>query len=36
VAIVAAAVLEMPETAGRTIEFRDGSVPVPAALEPAH
>ena len=35
VAIVAAAVLEMPETIGRTIEFRNGTVPVPAALEPA-
>lgn len=33
-AIVAAAVLDLPETAGRTIEFRDGSLPVAAALEP--
>jgi uncharacterized protein YbjT (DUF2867 family) len=33
-AIVAAAVLDLPETAGRTIEFRDGSLPVSAALEP--
>jgi hypothetical protein len=31
---VAAAVLDLPETAGRTIEFRDGSLPVSAALEP--
>lgn len=31
-AIVAAAVLDLPETAGRTIEFRDGSLPVAAAL----
>jgi uncharacterized protein YbjT (DUF2867 family) len=31
-ASVAAAVIEMPETAGRTIEFRDGSLPVAAAL----
>ena len=33
-AIVAAAVLDLPETAGRTIEFRDGSLPIAAALEP--
>jgi uncharacterized protein YbjT (DUF2867 family) len=32
-AIVAAAVLDLPETAGRTIEFCDGSLPVAAALE---
>ncbi len=32
VALVAAAVLERPETAGRTIRFRDGSVPVHEAL----
>ncbi|MGX5715357.1 SDR family oxidoreductase [Arthrobacter sp. MAHUQ-56] len=32
-AIVAAAVLDLPETAGRTIEFRDGTLPVAAALE---
>ncbi|MEZ2390837.1 SDR family oxidoreductase [bacterium RCC_150] len=32
VALVAAAVLELPETIRRTIEFRDGSVPVLAAL----
>jgi uncharacterized protein YbjT (DUF2867 family) len=31
-AIVAAAVLDLPETAGRTIEFCDGSLPVAAAL----
>lgn len=31
-AIVAAAVLDLPETAGRTIEFRDGTLPVSAAL----
>lgn len=31
-AIVAAAVLDLPETAGRTIEFRDGTLPVAAAL----
>ncbi|MBT2594537.1 NAD(P)H-binding protein [Arthrobacter sp. ISL-72] len=35
VALVAAAVLRLPETAGRTIEFRDGTLPVAAALEPA-
>src|SRR6478736_8218286 len=33
-AIVAAAVLDLPQTAGRTIEFRDGTLPVAAALEP--
>lgn len=33
VALVAAAVLGMPRTAGRTIEFRDGSTPLAAALE---
>jgi uncharacterized protein YbjT (DUF2867 family) len=33
VAIVAAAVLDRPETAGRTIEFRDGTEPVAAALD---
>jgi uncharacterized protein YbjT (DUF2867 family) len=33
-AIVAAAVLDLPETAGRTIGFRDGALPVAAALEP--
>ncbi|APX03043.1 SDR family oxidoreductase [Arthrobacter sp. QXT-31] len=33
VAIVAAAVLDWPGTAGRTIEFRDGAQPVAAALE---
>lgn len=32
-AMVAAAVLDLPQTAGRTIEFRDGSLPVAAALE---
>ncbi|MFK4298536.1 uncharacterized protein YbjT (DUF2867 family) [Arthrobacter sp. GAS37] len=32
VALVAAAVLELPETIRRTIEFRDGSVPVVEAL----
>ncbi|MDP9887214.1 NAD(P)H-binding protein [Pseudarthrobacter enclensis] len=31
-AIVAAAVLDLPQTAGRTIEFRDGTLPVAAAL----
>jgi hypothetical protein len=25
-------VLDLPETAGRTIEFRDGTLPVSAAL----
>ena len=34
VAIVAAAVLDLPGCAGRTIEFRDGTLPVSAALEP--
>ncbi|RAX18332.1 SDR family NAD(P)-dependent oxidoreductase [Pseudarthrobacter sp. AG30] len=33
-AIVAAAVLDLPQTAGRTIEFRDGTLPVSAALGP--
>jgi uncharacterized protein YbjT (DUF2867 family) len=33
-AIVAAAVLDLPSTAGRTIEFCDGTLPVAAALEP--
>ncbi|MCU1516658.1 MAG: NAD-dependent dehydratase, partial [Pseudarthrobacter sp.] len=33
-ASVAAAVLDLPETAGRTIEFRDGSLPIAAALGP--
>jgi len=32
VALVAAAVLDLPGTAGRTIEFRDGTQPVAAAL----
>jgi uncharacterized protein YbjT (DUF2867 family) len=32
-AIVAAAVLDLPGCAGRTIEFRDGTLPVSAALE---
>ncbi|MFF1250924.1 SDR family oxidoreductase [Pseudarthrobacter sp. NPDC058329] len=32
-AIVAAAVLDLPGTAGHTIEFCDGSLPVAAALE---
>ncbi|GAA4027497.1 SDR family oxidoreductase [Arthrobacter methylotrophus] len=32
VALVAAAVLELPETIGRTIEFRDGNVAVVEAL----
>ncbi|MEV8147864.1 NAD(P)H-binding protein [Arthrobacter sp. NPDC080073] len=32
VALVAAAALELPETVRRTIEFRDGSVPVVEAL----
>lgn len=35
VALVAAAVLGLPSTAGRTIEFRDGTLPVAAALEQA-
>lgn len=34
VALVAAAVLGLPRTAGRTIEFRDGTLPLAAALEP--
>jgi uncharacterized protein YbjT (DUF2867 family) len=34
VALVAAAVLDLPSTAGRTIEFRDGDLPIAAALEP--
>ncbi|MFJ5699511.1 NAD(P)H-binding protein [Arthrobacter sp. NPDC093139] len=34
VAIVAAAVLDLPGCVGRTIEFRDGTLPVSAALEP--
>jgi uncharacterized protein YbjT (DUF2867 family) len=34
VALVAAAVLGLPLTAGRTIEFRDGDLPIAAALEP--
>ncbi|XAS66511.1 NAD(P)H-binding protein [Micrococcaceae bacterium Sec5.7] len=33
-AIVAAGVLDLPGTAGRTIKFRDGTLPVAAALEP--
>ena len=33
VAIVAAAVLEVPGSPGKTIEFRDGTLPVAAALE---
>ena len=33
-AAVAAAVLDLPETAGRTIEFRDGTLPIAAALQP--
>jgi uncharacterized protein YbjT (DUF2867 family) len=33
-ASVAAAVLDLPETAGRTIEFHDGTLPIAAALEP--
>ena len=32
-ASVAAAVLDLPETACRTIEFRDGTLPIAAALE---
>ena len=35
VALVAAAVLDLPETAGRTIRFRDGTVPIAAALQSA-
>jgi len=31
-ASVVAAVLDLPETAGRTIEFRDGTLPIAAAL----
>jgi uncharacterized protein YbjT (DUF2867 family) len=31
---VAAAVLDLPETAGRTIEFCDGTLPIAAALQP--
>jgi uncharacterized protein YbjT (DUF2867 family) len=33
VALVAAAVLELPAAVGRTIGFRDGSLPIAAALE---
>lgn len=33
VALVAAAVLGLPETIGRTIEFRDGTLPLAAALQ---
>ncbi|MBE4719137.1 SDR family oxidoreductase [Pseudarthrobacter sp. AB1] len=33
-ASVAAAVLDLPETAGKTIAFRDGTLPIAAALEP--
>ena len=33
VALVAAAVLELPAAIGRTIGFRDGSQPIAAALE---
>ncbi len=33
-AIVAAAVLDLPETAGKTIEFCDGTLPIAAALQP--
>ena len=33
-ASVAAAVLDLPETAGKTIEFCDGSLPIAAALQP--
>ncbi|MDP9997873.1 SDR family oxidoreductase [Pseudarthrobacter sulfonivorans] len=33
-ASVVAAVLDLPRTAGRTIEFRDGTLPIAAALEP--
>ncbi|MGM9472379.1 SDR family oxidoreductase [Pseudarthrobacter sp. YS3] len=32
-ASVAAAVLDLPETAGRTIEFHDGTLPIAAALQ---
>ena len=34
VALVAAAVLGLPATIGRTIEFRDGTLPLAAALQP--
>lgn len=34
VAGVAAAVLDLPETAGKTIEFCDGTLPIAAALQP--
>jgi nucleoside-diphosphate-sugar epimerase len=34
VALVATAVLGLPGTAGQTIEFRDGTLPVAAALQP--
>ncbi len=34
VALVAAAVLGLPRTVGRTIGFRDGTLPLAAALEP--
>jgi len=34
VALVAAAVLGLPQTTGRTIEFRDGTLPLAAALQP--
>lgn len=34
VALVAAAVLGLPATVRRTIEFRDGALPIAAALEP--
>ncbi|MDT0195119.1 NAD(P)H-binding protein [Arthrobacter sp. AB6] len=33
-ASVAVAVLDLPETAGRTIEFCDGTLPIAAALQP--
>ena len=33
-ASMAAAALDLPETAGRTIEFRDGTLPIAAALQP--
>lgn len=33
-AAVAAAVLDLPGTAGRTIEFTDGTLPIAAALQP--
>jgi hypothetical protein len=35
VALVAAEVLGLPSAVGRTIEFRDGTLPLAAALEPA-